>query len=76
MPVLLSGIAVAFFFGPVAFGTFTELPPKVFSHGYQVQNIVRQLDFIEHRAIDHGIAVFLRQVLSPRVWRSFFNLND
>ena len=43
VPVLLSGIAVAFFFGPVAFGTFTELPPKVFSHGYQVKNIVRQL---------------------------------
>ena len=43
VPALLSGIALACFLGPVAFGTFVELPPKVFSHGYQVKNIVRQL---------------------------------
>ena len=43
LPALICGIAIPCFIGPVAFGTFVELPPKVFSHGYQVKNIVRQL---------------------------------
>lgn len=43
LPVLMCGVAIPLFLGPVAFGTFSELPPKVFSHGYQVKNIVRQL---------------------------------
>jgi hypothetical protein len=43
LPAVLCGCAIPFFLGPVAFGTFVELPAKVFSHGYQVKNIVRQL---------------------------------
>lgn len=43
VPALLCGVAIPLFFGPVAFGTFAELPARVFSHGYQVKNIVRQL---------------------------------
>ncbi len=43
LPTLLLGVAIPVFIGPVAFSTFTELPPAVFSHGYQVKNIVRQL---------------------------------
>ena len=43
VPALMSGVALACFLGPVAFGTFVELPPKVFSHGYPLKNIVRQL---------------------------------
>ncbi len=43
LPALICGIAIPCFIGPVAFGTFVDLPPKVFSHGYQVKNIVRQL---------------------------------
>ena len=40
---VLSGLSLPLFIGPVAQGTFLELPPAVFSHGYQVKNIVRQL---------------------------------
>ncbi|NSL54573.1 MFS transporter [Uliginosibacterium aquaticum] len=36
-------LAIPWFLGPVAFGTFSGLEAKVFSHGYQVKNIVRQL---------------------------------
>lgn len=43
LPTLLCGIAIPLFIGPVAFGTFSELAPAVFSHGYQVKNIIRQL---------------------------------
>ena len=42
-PLVLCGVAVPLFIGPVAGGTFSELHAKVFSHGYQVKNIVRQL---------------------------------
>lgn len=42
-PALLCGLAIPLYLGPVAFGTFVELPARVFSHGYQVKNIVRQL---------------------------------
>jgi len=37
------GAALPLYIGPVAMGTFSGLPAKVFSHGYQVKNIVRQL---------------------------------
>lgn len=40
---LLSGLSLPLFIGPVAQGTFVELHESVFSHGYQVKNIVRQL---------------------------------
>lgn len=40
---LLIYIAIPLFLGPVAFGTFSGLEARVFSHGYQVKNIVRQL---------------------------------
>jgi len=40
---VLSGLSLPLFIGPVAQGTFVELPQAVFSHGYQVKNIVRQL---------------------------------
>lgn len=40
---VLSGLSLPLFIGPVAQGTFLELPEAVFSHGYQVKNIVRQL---------------------------------
>jgi len=40
---VLSGLSLPLFIGPVAQGTFLELPQAVFSHGYQVKNIVRQL---------------------------------
>lgn len=43
IPTLLVGLAVPIYMGPVAFGTFTQIAPKVFSHAYQVKNIVRQL---------------------------------
>lgn len=43
LPALVCGVAVPFYIGPVAFGTFSELPACVFSHAYQVKNIVRQL---------------------------------
>jgi DHA2 family multidrug resistance protein len=36
-------LALPLFMGPVAFGTFSGLEARVFSHGYQVKNIVRQL---------------------------------
>lgn len=36
-------IAIPLFIGPVAFGTFATLEARVFSHGYQVKNMVRQL---------------------------------
>jgi MFS transporter, DHA2 family, multidrug resistance protein len=39
----LCGAALPFYLGPVAMGTFSSLHAKVFSHGYQVKNIVRQL---------------------------------
>jgi MFS family permease len=42
-PMLLCAAAIPLYLGPVAFGTFAELAPKAFSHGYQVKNIVRQL---------------------------------
>lgn len=40
---LVCGFGIPFFIGPVAFGTFTRIAPTVFSHAYQVKNIVRQL---------------------------------
>lgn len=40
---LLIYVAIPLFLGPVAFGTFSGLAARVFSHGYQVKNIVRQL---------------------------------
>lgn len=43
LPTFFCGIAIPLYIGPVAFGTFSELPSRVFSHGYQVKNIVRQL---------------------------------
>lgn len=43
LPALLCGIGIPLYLGPIAFGTFIELPARVFSHGYQVKNIVRQL---------------------------------
>lgn len=43
LPALLCGIAIPCYIGPIAFGTFSELPAHVFSHAYQVKNIVRQL---------------------------------
>lgn len=43
LPVVLCGSAIPLFMGPVAFGTFAQLPARVFSHAYQVKNIVRQL---------------------------------
>lgn len=43
LAILALGVAIPLFLGPVAFGTFAGLPAKVFSHGYQVKNIVRQL---------------------------------
>jgi hypothetical protein len=43
VPALLAGLAIPLYMGPVAFGTFTQIAPKVFSHAYQVKNIVRQL---------------------------------
>lgn len=43
VPALLVGMAIPVYMGPVAFGTFTQIAPKVFSHAYQVKNIVRQL---------------------------------
>lgn len=43
LPTFLCGIAIPLYIGPVAFGTFSELPSRVFSHAYQVKNIVRQL---------------------------------
>lgn len=36
-------LGIPLFLGPVAGGTFSALQPHVFSHGYQVKNIVRQL---------------------------------
>lgn len=42
-PILLSSAALPFFLGSTAGGTFTDLAPAVFSHGYQVKNILRQL---------------------------------
>ncbi|NDV12980.1 MFS transporter [Crenobacter sp. HX-7-9] len=41
--IIVLGMAIPLFVGPVAFGTFSGLHAKVFSHGYQVKNIVRQL---------------------------------
>ena len=41
--IFVLSMAIPLFIGPVAFGTFAELHAKVFSHGYQVKNIVRQL---------------------------------
>jgi MFS family permease len=44
LPALLAlYLAIPLFLGPVAAGTFAELHAKVFSHGYQVKNIIRQL---------------------------------
>ena len=43
LPAALGAASSAFFFGPVAFGTFIEVDEKAFSHAYQVKNIVRQL---------------------------------
>lgn len=43
LPALLCGVAIPVYIGPIAFGTFIELPARVFSHAYQVKNIVRQL---------------------------------
>ncbi|BAL24353.1 MFS transporter [Azoarcus sp. KH32C] len=43
LPAALGAASSAFFFGPVAFGTFVEVDQKAFSHAYQVKNIVRQL---------------------------------
>jgi len=43
VPILLGGAAMPFFLGSTAGGAFTDLPPAVFSHGYQVKNILRQL---------------------------------
>ncbi|MBC7858515.1 MAG: MFS transporter [Burkholderiaceae bacterium] len=42
-PILLGGAAMPFFLGSTAGGAFSDLPPAVFSHGYQVKNILRQL---------------------------------
>lgn len=41
--VWLCGAALPLYLGPVAMGTFSQLEARVFSHGYQVKNIVRQL---------------------------------
>lgn len=49
--ILALGIAIPLFLGPVAFGTFAGLHAKVFSHGYQVKNIVRQLGLSSSVAI-------------------------
>lgn len=43
LPALLGGFALPLYMGPVAFGTFTAIPARVFSHAYQVKNIIRQL---------------------------------
>lgn len=43
LAVLGLSLGVPLFVGPVAMGTFAELHARVFSHGYQVKNIVRQL---------------------------------
>ncbi|WP_227816284.1 MFS transporter [Nitrogeniibacter aestuarii] len=40
--VLATGVAIPLFIGPVAFGTFSELHASVFSHAYQIKNVVRQ----------------------------------
>lgn len=42
-PSLLVGLSIPFFVGPVAMGTFVHIAPSVFSHAYQVKNIIRQL---------------------------------
>lgn len=57
-PMLLCGLAIPLYMGSVAFGTFSELPPKVFSHGYQVKNIVRQLGLSTSIAL--GTVLLLR----------------
>jgi hypothetical protein len=44
-------VAIPLFVGSVAQGTFTELHAEVFSHGYQVKNIVRQLGLSSSVAI-------------------------
>ncbi|MEH6437735.1 MFS transporter [Massilia sp. DD77] len=41
--VLAIYLAIPLFLGPVAAATFTGLPGKAFSHGYQVKNIIRQV---------------------------------
>lgn len=41
--VWLCGASIPLYIGPVAMGTFSELQARVFSHAYQVKNIVRQL---------------------------------
>lgn len=61
LPALLCGIAIPCFIGPVAGGTFSELPARVFSHAYQVKNIVRQLGISSSIALStvglqHGYA--------------------
>lgn len=43
--VFCCGLGTAIYMGPVAFGTFTEVREKAFSHSYQIKNIVRQLGF-------------------------------
>jgi len=43
LPAFLTSLALPLYMGPVAFGTFVRIEPAVFSHAYQVKNIVRQL---------------------------------
>ncbi len=43
IPLMMCSLSLPFFLGSVAFGTFTEVRAEVFSHAYQVKNIVRQL---------------------------------
>lgn len=41
--ILCMYLAIPLFVGPVAAATFTEVQESVFSHAYQVKNIIRQL---------------------------------
>lgn len=61
-PLLLCAAAIPVYLGPVAFGTFSELAPRVFSHGYQVKNIVRQLGLSSSIAV---CTVLLQQAYRP-----------
>ncbi|RUP24127.1 MAG: MFS transporter [Curvibacter sp.] len=58
---VLSGLALPLFIGPVAQGTFLELPQAVFSHGYQVKNIVRQLSLSFSVAVLTGLLHLLAE---------------
>ena len=73
--IVLCGLAIPLFVGPVAMNTFSELAAPVFSHGYQVKNIVRQLGLsfsvalatllLQHLAHAGPQALWLLQAWTP-----------